>query len=166
MSYKLQDHLCRLLEKNIKNRWGKLRRKCYWVNFFLILFISFFGHSMAYGIPRPRIRSKPQLQPPMILNPLCWARDRTFILVLQRHCQSHCTTVGIPTKLIFKWSFPLAREQSHSLQHFHSLFQMHCPHIWILGYLFGKYNSFLGIVRNFDNGVREATSLVLKFQTR
>ena len=43
---------------------------------------SFFGLSMAYGIPRPGIRSKPQLWPTpqlwqcWILNPLCWAGDQ------------------------------------------------------------------------------------------
>ena len=31
-----------------------------------------------------------------ILNPLCWARDRTCIPVLQRCHQSHCMTVGTP----------------------------------------------------------------------
>ena len=51
---------------------------------------------MAYGAPRPRIRSKPKLQSMQqrwqgwILNPLCPAGDWTCIPELQRHC---CTTV-------------------------------------------------------------------------
>ena len=32
-------------------------------------------------------------------NPLCQARDRTCILVLQRQCRTHCATVGTP------WAF-------------------------------------------------------------
>ena len=39
----------------------------------------FFGHSAAYGVPGPGIRSEPQLPPKLqqrqILNPLCWAGD-------------------------------------------------------------------------------------------
>ena len=31
-----------------------------------------------------------------ILTPLCWARDRTYIPKLQRHCQSYYATAGIP----------------------------------------------------------------------
>ena len=31
-----------------------------------------------------------------ILHPLGWARDRTCIPALQRHCQSHCATAGTP----------------------------------------------------------------------
>ena len=31
-----------------------------------------------------------------IITPLCWAKDGNSVLVLQRYCQSHCTTVGTP----------------------------------------------------------------------
>ena len=34
-------------------------------------------------------------------NPLCWAGDQTSILVLQRHRQSHCATVGTPSLSTF-----------------------------------------------------------------
>ena len=50
-----------------------------------------FGHLAACGVPGPGIRSKLPLQPTQqfrqcqILNPLCWARDQTCILVLLRH---------------------------------------------------------------------------------
>ena len=49
-----------------------------------------FGLPTAYGIPRPGIRSEPQLWPTpqlqqhQILNPLCQARDRTYVPALQR----------------------------------------------------------------------------------
>ena len=29
-------------------------------------------------------------------NPLCWAGERTWVLLLQRHHQCHCTTSGTP----------------------------------------------------------------------
>ena len=57
---------------------------------FLLFFVL--GSPRAYRVLRPGIRSKaqmqtmPKLQQRQILNPLCRARDRTFVLVLQRHC--------------------------------------------------------------------------------
>ena len=55
----------------------------------------FFSRPVAYGFPRPGIRSEMQFQPnnARSFNPLHQAGDRTCILVLQRHCRSHCTTV-------------------------------------------------------------------------
>ena len=49
----------------------------------------------ACGVPGPG-RSKPQLQQCWILNPLCWARDWTFIPVLQTHHWACCATAGTP----------------------------------------------------------------------
>ena len=51
-------------------------------------FFFFFGPLVADGVPGPRIRSEPQFQPKLqlqqrqILNPLCQARNRTFVPVL------------------------------------------------------------------------------------
>ena len=48
-------------------------------------FPPFFGHPKAYGVPRPGIRSQPELQPTSqvwerwILNPLAWAGDGTCV---------------------------------------------------------------------------------------
>ena len=36
---------------------------------------------------------------PDLFNPLCWARDQTYILVLQRSLRSHCTTRGTPNMI-------------------------------------------------------------------
>ena len=65
-------------------------------------FKKFFGHPVAYGAPRPGIRSEPQsgtklwLQQCQILNPLSQARDWTHIPMLPRHCQAHCAMAGAP----------------------------------------------------------------------
>ena len=51
---------------------------------------------MAYGPPRPGIRTKLQLWFKLqlcqcqILNPLCWAGNRTCIPALPKHLRSHC----------------------------------------------------------------------------
>ena len=37
------------------------------------MFVFFWGHPAAYGVPWPGIRSKPQLRQCQILNPVCWA---------------------------------------------------------------------------------------------
>ena len=49
---------------------------------------------MAYGVPRPGIRSKHQLQ--QILKPLCWAGNWTCFSGFQRHRQFHSTRAGSP----------------------------------------------------------------------
>ena len=36
-------------------------------------------------------------------NPLCQAKDRTFVPVFQRCHQSHCATAGTPRSLNLKW---------------------------------------------------------------
>ena len=66
--------------------------RLYWVSFFFPFF--FFGLPMAYGVTRPGIRSKLQLQPKLqpILNLLCWAGDWTSVPGLPRCCWSHCAT--------------------------------------------------------------------------
>ena len=65
-------------------------------------YVYFFHCPVAYGIPRPGIRSKPQMRPKpqlqqcQILNPLCQPRDWTCIPTLPRRCLSCCTTAGSP----------------------------------------------------------------------
>ena len=64
------------------------------------------------GVPRPGIKSEPQLQPTpqlwqgQILNPLFQAEDQTHtsaaIQAISVKFLTHCTTVGTP-KLIFDW---------------------------------------------------------------
>ena len=73
-----------------------------WKTFLLGVF--FFGHSMAYRIPGPGVRSQPHLSDPYqscsntrFFNPLCQARYLTFIL--QRCGQSHYATVETPVCL-------------------------------------------------------------------
>ena len=69
--------------------------------FVLFFFFFFFGCPRAYGVSRPGIRSKPQLQPKqwlrqcLVLNPLCWARDWTCVLPRHYYC-SCCTAAGTP----------------------------------------------------------------------
>ena len=67
---------------------------------------------MAYRVPEPGIRSKPQLQPTMpqmhqdwILNLLCQTGDRTCVPVLQKRLWSHCAMAGIPIFIFFKCSW-------------------------------------------------------------
>ena len=68
----------------------------------IYLFFFFFVYPMAYGVPRPWIRCKPQVWPMpqlwqgWISNRLCKARDQNLVPVLQRWHQSHCTTVRTP----------------------------------------------------------------------
>ena len=63
------------------------------------LFVFFFGCPMAYGVPRPVIRSESRFDLCCTcsnagsFNPLCREGDRTCVLPLQR-CRSHCTTAG------------------------------------------------------------------------
>ena len=44
----------------------------------------FFGHPSAYGVPRPGVRSEPELHHCKVLNPLCQARDWTPVPVFPR----------------------------------------------------------------------------------
>ena len=68
------------------------------------IFLFFFGHPAAFGVPLPGIRSEPQLWPEpqlwqhQILHPLCGARDWACIPVLPRCRPSRCTTAGTPQK--------------------------------------------------------------------
>ena len=56
--------------------------------------LFFFGHPVASGVPEPGIRAELQVWPTLqlrqgqILNPLCWAKDRT--------CTSAPETLQIP----------------------------------------------------------------------
>ena len=76
--------------------------KWYLIQIWLDTFFFFFKHPAAYGVPGPGIRAKPQLWPMpklwqhWILKWLCCTRDWTSIPALQRHYQSHFTTVGTP----------------------------------------------------------------------
>ena len=62
---------------------------------FPLFFFFFFGHPMAYGVPGPGIRSKPQLQPKpqlwqcWILNPLCWAG----VELMSQHSQDTANSI-------------------------------------------------------------------------
>ena len=74
---------------------------------FLLLLSSFLATPWHMEVPRPGIRSEPQLWPApklqqhQILNPLCQARDGTCVPMLQRHQQSCCTTTGAPLATSF-----------------------------------------------------------------
>jgi len=65
-------------------------------------FFFFFDRSLACGVPGPgiefklKLQTRLQLQQPGSFNLLCPAVDQTCILVLERHHQSRCATVGIP----------------------------------------------------------------------
>ena len=78
---------------------------------FRFTFFFFFGCPMAHGVPEQwsdlsqscelwlscgNIRS---------YNPLCLARARTCILVLQRHCWTHWATAGTPVSQFLSQSF-------------------------------------------------------------
>ena len=95
----LQEYSC------LRQAIGRLEEN---VNFCIYIYI---GHPAAYGAPGPGIRSEPQLLPMpqlwqcQIPNPLCWARDQTYIPALPRHCQSCCITAGAPKFLSFKIKF-------------------------------------------------------------
>ena len=71
-------------------------------SFFLLFSFFSFGCPMAYGVPRPGIRSELQLRPRLqlwpcwILNPLCRAMDQTCVPALPRSLQSCCATAGTP----------------------------------------------------------------------
>ena len=64
--------------------------------------LRIFSCPTTCGAPRSGIRSKPhsrqtlQLQQPWIPNPLCRARDQTYVPALPGHHWSQCVTVGIP----------------------------------------------------------------------
>ena len=77
--------------------------------FYFILFFKFylsFGLYVTYEVPGPGVRSEQQWQPMLqlqrcwiqrwILNPLCWAGDRTHAPALQRCHWSCCATEGTP----------------------------------------------------------------------
>ena len=72
----------------------------FWDTFFFKPFT--FGRPEAYGIPRPGIRSEPQLWPKSqllqcwILNPLCLGWESNLWPSTPRCCWSHCTTAGTP----------------------------------------------------------------------
>ena len=85
-----------------------------------IFFFFHFGHPRAYGVPRPGIWSKlqvqpmPQLQQCWILNPLCHTRDQTCIPVVQR-----CfTTAGTPLLNIFKSPFSILNTVKYFFAYF------------------------------------------------
>ena len=66
------------------------------------LFFFFFGLMMAYGVPRPGIRSEPWLRrlwQHWILNPLCQAGGWTCVSELQRYHWFHWATAGTPQLL-------------------------------------------------------------------
>ena len=80
--------------KNVFNFWLS--------HSYICVFLFFFGHPTAYRVPRPGIRSKPQLPPTLqlwqcrILNPLCGNRNGTCVPTFQRYLRFHCTTGELP----------------------------------------------------------------------
>ena len=101
----VHHHLCSIPgEENAQHasNYGEILHKPQMRNI-----LGFFGLPVAYGDPRPGIRSglklwpKPQLQQLRILNPLCRARDLTCIPVLQKCHPSHFATVGKPRNFFF-----------------------------------------------------------------
>ena len=66
-------------------------------------------------------------------NPLCWAWDRTCVLVLQRHCQSCCTIAGTPvSKFSMQYYIGAQRNDAFILeQHKKSVLLIWWP-FWIL----------------------------------
>ena len=87
------------------------------------LYFSFLVALWHIQVPGPGIRSKPQLQlSARSFNPLCRTRDRTWVLVLQRCHQSHCTTAGTPNftfkkkKFIFYFYFLLFRASPRHME--------------------------------------------------
>ena len=75
---------------------------CFYLLKSLLFLIFFFGCLAAYGVSRPGIRSKlqvqpkPQLQQCQILNPLCRAGDQTCVPALPR-CHWSRNTPGTPS---------------------------------------------------------------------
>ena len=72
---------------------------CYFFcnNFF---FFSFFGHPMAYGVPRPGIRSKSQSTVQTSTGPFkppCRIADGSCVLALRSCRRSRCATSGTPS---------------------------------------------------------------------
>ena len=70
---------------------------------FLFWLLSSIQSSWARDHMDPQLWLMLQLWQCQILNPLCWARDRTCIPVLQRCCQSHYATTGTPKFFSFLW---------------------------------------------------------------
>ena len=70
--------------------------------FYLFVYLSF-GHPAAYGFPMATIDQSCSCDlchncgNTRSLNPLCRARDQTYVLELQRCCLSHCTSAGTPS---------------------------------------------------------------------
>ena len=93
--YWLLSIFCRL---SLDARCCKFCLVGYWIFLYSLSLSSssfFFDRPMTYGVPRPGIRSEPQLHC-RILNPLCWVSYWTCIAVLQRYHQSCCTTAETP----------------------------------------------------------------------
>ena len=59
-----------------------------------VVFVFPFWLPLAYGVPRPGVRSEQQLQQHWILNPLWPAKAQTQGLAMQRGCRSCGTTAG------------------------------------------------------------------------
>ena len=89
---------------------------------------SFFGCSMAYGVPRPGIRIKPQFQPMLQLypfNPLCQARmwslspgtaETPLILLCHSRNPKSCMGGGLVLVLVM----PTACRTSQGSNSYHS----------------------------------------------
>lgn len=106
-------------------------------------FFSFVGCPAAHGVPKPDIRFEPQLQPMPklwqcpILNPMCWAGDRTCVLVLQGHHPSHITVV---TPVILN---PLFKNDFHYLSGKNTIIEFFLTCVTKFFLPLGGQNSFL-----------------------
>ena len=100
----------KLTQRNGNYISAKLRRKelkSESLDFIYLCMYFIFGSPAAYGAPGPGIsyepqsKPKPQLWQCQILNPMCWAGDRTCVPSLPRCCLSCCVTAGAPRKSRF-----------------------------------------------------------------
>ena len=91
-----------------------------------------FSCPIAYGVPWPGIRSKPQLWPKLqrwqclILSPLFQAGNQTCVPGLPRHWGSCCTKAGTPRL----WILSISEQHSLSAEHeLESLLNLFCYNI-------------------------------------
>lgn len=84
-----------------------VKRTC-WVCLFVLGLPQGLGRSWTRDQIWATLGTHPQPGQCPILNLLCWARDGTCFLELQRHRCSHCATVGTPLLIFQTFSFLLA----------------------------------------------------------
>ena len=103
------------------------------IKFPFFLFFLFQLHPQHVEISGPGIKSELQLQPMLhlqqhwILNPLCWAGDKTGTAIEASWIITHCTMSETPIFFLlstftnmFHYSFGCQSVYSYSLKHFYS----------------------------------------------